>query len=163
MNPGNLSSVTDFILAGLTEKPELQIPLLVFFLGIYSVTVVGNLGMITLIGLSSHLHTPMYYFLTNLSYIDLCHSTVVTPKMLVNFVTKQNIISYPECMTQLYFFIVFIIASVTCWLQWHMTAMLPSVTPCFTMSPCLITSVSASQWEFIFWPSLDPQSIQDLC
>ena len=110
MDPGNHSSVTEFILAGLTEKPELQIPLLVFFLGIYSVTALGNLGMITLIGLSSHLHTPMYYFLTNLSYIDLCHSTVVTPKMLVNFVTKQNIISYPECMTQLYFFIVFIIA-----------------------------------------------------
>ena len=110
MDPGNHSSVTEFILAGLTEKPELQIPLLVFFLGIYSVTVLGNLGMITLIGLSSHLHTPMYYFLTNLSFIDFCHSTVVTPKMLVNFVTEKSIISYPECMTQLYFFIAFIIA-----------------------------------------------------
>ena len=110
MDPGNHSSVTEFILAGLTEKPELQIPLLVFFLGIYSVTVVGNLGMITLIGLSSHLHTPMYYFLTNLSFIDFCHSTVVTPKMLVNFMTEKSVISYPECMTQLYFFIVFIIA-----------------------------------------------------
>ena len=79
MDPGNHSSVTEFILAGLTEKPELQIPLLVFFLGIYSVTVVGNLGMITLIGLSSHLHTPMYYFLSSLSFIDLCQSTVITP------------------------------------------------------------------------------------
>ena len=110
MAAGNHSSVTEFILAGLTEQSQLQLPLFLLFLGIYVVTVVGNLGMITLIGLSSHLHTPMYYFLTNLSYIDLCHSTVVTPKMLVNFVTKQNIISYPECMTQLYFFIVFIIA-----------------------------------------------------
>ncbi|KAB0360445.1 hypothetical protein FD755_011440, partial [Muntiacus reevesi] len=110
MDPGNHSSVTEFILAGLTEKPELQIPLLVFFLGIYLVTVVGNLGMITLIGLSSHLHIPMYYFLTNLSFIDFCHSTVITPKMLVNFVTEKNIISYSECMTQLYLFIAFIIA-----------------------------------------------------
>uniref|UniRef100_A0A8C3VS33 Olfactory receptor n=1 Tax=Catagonus wagneri TaxID=51154 RepID=A0A8C3VS33_9CETA len=110
MAAGNHSSVTEFILAGLTEQPELQLPLFFLFLGIYVVTVMGNLGMITLIGLSSHLHTPMYYFLSNLSFIDLCHSTVITPKMLLNFVTEKNIISYNECMTQLYFFIHFIIA-----------------------------------------------------
>ncbi|XP_054987636.1 putative olfactory receptor 8G2 [Sorex araneus] len=110
MSTGNHSTATDFILAGLTARPELQIPLLLLFLGIYVVTVVGNLGMITLIGLSSHLHTPMYYFLGCLSLIDLCHSTVITPKMLVNFVTEKNIISYPECMTQLFCFLVFAIA-----------------------------------------------------
>ncbi|KAM9646728.1 olfactory receptor 8G50-like [Trichechus inunguis] len=110
MAAGNHSTVTEFILAGLTEKPELQLPLFLFFLGVYVVTVVGNLGMITLIGLSSHLHTPMYYFLSRLSFIDLCYSTVITPKMLVNFVTEKNIISYPECMTQLYFFVFFIIS-----------------------------------------------------
>ena len=106
----NHSFVTKFILVGLTEKSELQLPLFLLFLGIYVVTVVGNLGMTTLIGLSSHLHTPMYYFLSSLSFIDFCHSTVITPKMLVNFVTEKNIISYPECMTQLYFFLVFAIA-----------------------------------------------------
>ena len=110
MDPGNHSSVTEFILAGLSEQPELQLRLFLLFLGIYVVTVVGNLGMTTLIGLSSHLHTPMYYFLSSLSFIDFCHSTVITPKMLVNFVTEKNIISYPECMTQLYFFLVFAIA-----------------------------------------------------
>ena len=110
MDPGNHSSVTEFILSGLTEQPQLQLPLFLLFLGIYVVTVMGNLGMITLIGLSSHLHSPMYYFLTNLSFIDLCQSTVITPKMLVNFVTEKNIISYPECMTQLYFFIIFAIS-----------------------------------------------------
>ena len=110
MDPGNHSSVTEFILAGLTKQPQLQLPLFLLFLGIYVVMMVGNLGMITLTGLSSHLHTPMYYFLTNLSFIDLCQSTVITPKMLVNFVTEKNIISYPECMTQLYFFIIFAIA-----------------------------------------------------
>nr|XP_005895489.1 PREDICTED: putative olfactory receptor 8G3 pseudogene [Bos mutus] len=110
MDPGNHSSVTEFILAGLTEQPQLQLPLFLLFLGIYVVTMVGNLGMITLTGLSSHLHTPMYYFLTNLSFIDLCQSTVITPKMLVSFVTEKNIISYPECMTQLYFFIIFAIS-----------------------------------------------------
>jgi olfactory receptor len=103
----NHSTVTDFILAGLSKQPELQLPLFFLFLGIYVFTVVGNLGMITLILLSSHLHTPMYYFLTSLSFIDLCHSTVITPKMLVNFVTEKNIISYPECLTQLYFFLIF--------------------------------------------------------
>nr|XP_036856806.1 olfactory receptor 8G1-like [Manis javanica] len=106
----NHSTVTEFILAGLTQQPELQLPLFLLFLGIYVVTVVGNLGMITLIGLSSHLHSPMYYFLSSLSFIDLCHSTVITPKMLVNFVAEKNTISYPECMTQLYFFLVFAIS-----------------------------------------------------
>ncbi|XP_049712844.1 olfactory receptor 8G1-like [Elephas maximus indicus] len=107
MAAGNHSTVTEFILSGLTDKPELQLPLFLFFLGVYIITVVGNLGMITLIGLSSHLHTPMYYFLSSLSFIDLCFSTVITPKMLVNFVTEKNIISYPECISQLYFFLIF--------------------------------------------------------
>uniref|UniRef100_A0A8C4L3Q4 Olfactory receptor n=1 Tax=Equus asinus asinus TaxID=83772 RepID=A0A8C4L3Q4_EQUAS len=110
MAAGNHSTVTEFILAGLTEQPELQLPLFLLFLGIYVVTVVGNLGMIALIGLSSHLHTPMYYFLSSLSFTDLCHSTVITPKMLETFVTEKTIISYLECMTQLYFFLVFAIS-----------------------------------------------------
>ncbi|KAM4848364.1 olfactory receptor 8G1-like isoform X2 [Urocitellus parryii] len=110
MAAGNHSRVTEFILAGLSEKPELQLPLFLLFLGIYMFTLLGNLGMVTLIGLSSHLHTPMYFLLSSLSLIDLCHSTVITPKMLVNFVTEKNIISYPECMTQLYFFLLFAVA-----------------------------------------------------
>ncbi|XP_055477922.1 olfactory receptor 150-like isoform X2 [Psammomys obesus] len=110
MSLRNHSTVTEFILAGLTNTPELQLLLFFLFLGIYVVTMVGNLGMILLILLSSHLHTPMYFFLSSLSFIDLCHSTVVTPKMLVNFVTVKNTISYPECMTQLYFFLVFVIS-----------------------------------------------------
>nr|XP_010596279.1 olfactory receptor 150-like [Loxodonta africana] len=110
MAAGNHSTTTEFILAGLTDKPELQLPLFLYFLGTYVGTVVGNLGMITLIGLSSYLHTPMYYFLSSLSFIDLCQSTIITPKMLLNFMTEKNTISYPECMTQLYFFLVFGIA-----------------------------------------------------
>ncbi|EHB12408.1 Olfactory receptor 8G5 [Heterocephalus glaber] len=110
MAEGNHSTVSYFILAGLTEKPELQLPLFLLFLGIYMFTVVGNLGMITLIRLSSHLHTPMYHLLSSLSFIDLSYSTVITPKMLVNFVIEKNIISYPECIIQLYFFLVFVIS-----------------------------------------------------
>ncbi|XP_049633936.1 olfactory receptor 150-like [Suncus etruscus] len=110
MSTGNDSLVTKFIFTGLTACPKLQLPLLFLFLTIYVVTVVGNLGMIILIGLSSHLHTPMYFFLCSLSLIDFCQSTTITPKMLVNFVTEKNIISYSECMTQLYFFLVFVIS-----------------------------------------------------
>ncbi|XP_029813046.1 olfactory receptor 8B4 isoform X2 [Suricata suricatta] len=102
----NSSSVTEFILVGLSE-PELQLPLFVLFLGIYVFTVVGNLGLITLIGLNSSLHTPMYFFLFNLSFIDLCYSCVFTPKMLNDFMS-ENVISYEGCMTQLFFFCFFV-------------------------------------------------------
>ncbi|XP_020009278.2 olfactory receptor 8A1-like [Castor canadensis] len=110
MAVGNHSTVTEFILGGLTHSPELQLPLFLFFLGIYLVTMVGNLGMITLICLNRKLHTPMYFFLSNLSLVDLCYSSTITPKMLVNFVSQENIISYVGCMSQLYFFLVFVIA-----------------------------------------------------
>ncbi|XP_032953959.1 olfactory receptor 145 [Rhinolophus ferrumequinum] len=104
------SSVTEFILAGLTDQPGLQSPLFVLFLGFYMFTVVGNLGLIILIGLNSHLHTPMYFFLYNLSFIDFCYSTVITPKMLVSFVSMKNIIPYAGCMTQLFFFLFFVVS-----------------------------------------------------
>ncbi|XP_003472652.2 olfactory receptor 8B3-like [Cavia porcellus] len=107
---GNDSLVTEFLLAGLTDRPELQTPLFYLFLMIYFVTLLGNLGLIALIALSSQLHTPMYYFLFNLSFIDLCYSSVFTPKMLINFVSKKNGISYAACMTQLFFFLFFVIS-----------------------------------------------------
>ncbi|CAI9166846.1 unnamed protein product [Rangifer tarandus platyrhynchus] len=103
----NTSSVTEFILAGLTDQPELRIPLFFLFL-FYVVTVVGNLGLITLIGLNSHLHIPMYFFLFNLSFIDFSYSTTLTPKMLMGFVSEKNIISYAGCMTQFFFFCFFV-------------------------------------------------------
>ncbi|XP_068834013.1 olfactory receptor 8B3-like isoform X1 [Capricornis sumatraensis] len=110
MAPGNDSFVTEFILLGLTDQPDLQLPLFFLFLGIYIITVLGNLGLIILIVLNSHLHTPMYFFLFNLSSIDLCYSSVFTPKMLSDFISKKNIISYMGCMTQLYFYCFFVIS-----------------------------------------------------
>ncbi|XP_004438464.1 PREDICTED: olfactory receptor 8B12-like [Ceratotherium simum simum] len=104
------SSLTEFIFAGLTDQPGLQIPLYFLFLGFYMVTMVGNLGLVTLIGLNSHLHTPMYFFLFNLSLIDFCYSTTIIPKMLKSFVSKQNIILHAGCMTQLFFFCFFVIS-----------------------------------------------------
>ncbi|XP_045872750.1 olfactory receptor 8D1 isoform X2 [Meles meles] len=110
MSIRNLSTATRFVLVGLTQKPELQLPLFILFLGIYIVTVVGNLGLILLIVVIPLLHTPMYYFLSSLSFIDLCYSSVITPKMLVNFLGKKNMILYSECMAQLFSFVVFVVA-----------------------------------------------------
>ncbi|KAL1781362.1 olfactory receptor 150-like [Sigmodon hispidus] len=104
MAEGNYSTVKEFILTGLTEKPGLQLPLFFLFLGIYVVTVLGNLGMIVLILFSPQLHSPMYFFLSNLSFVDLCQSTVITPKMLETIVMKKSVISYAGCMAQFYFF-----------------------------------------------------------
>ncbi|XP_037696135.1 olfactory receptor 143-like [Choloepus didactylus] len=106
----NVSSVTEFILVGLTGQPELQLPLFFLFLVNYVVTVVGNLSLIILICFYSHLHTPMYFFLFNLSFIDLCYSSVVTPKMLMSFNSERNLISFAGCMAQLFFFCFFIIS-----------------------------------------------------
>ena len=104
----NTSSVTEFILAGLTDQPELQIPLFFLFLCFYTVTIVGNLGLITLIGLNSHLHIPMYFFLFNLSFIDFSFSTAIVPKMLTSFISEKNFISYAGYMIQLFFFCFFV-------------------------------------------------------
>ncbi|KAM5248375.1 uncharacterized protein ACOB6Z_010533 [Ctenodactylus gundi] len=106
----NLSVPTDFILAGVTRLPGLQLPLFVTFLAIYTVTVVGNLGMILLTRLDSRLHTPMYFFIRHLAFIDLGDSTVIYPKMLVNFMVNRNTISYCACATQMVFFVFFIIS-----------------------------------------------------
>ncbi|XP_037694983.1 olfactory receptor 8B3-like [Choloepus didactylus] len=110
MTTENGSFVTEFILVGLTDHSDLQLPLFFLFLALYMVTVLGNLGLITLIGLNSHLHTPMYFFLFNLSFTDLSYSSVFTPKMLINLISKKNIISYQGCMVQLYFFCFFAIS-----------------------------------------------------
>ncbi|XP_050812910.1 olfactory receptor 1009-like [Gopherus flavomarginatus] len=104
MEKGNHSTVTEFILSGLTDRPELQVPLFVMFLMIYIVTLVGNLGMIVLIQIDSRLHTPMYFFLGNLSFCDLCLSSIISPKMLLNFLAESKRISYNACAVQMYLF-----------------------------------------------------------
>ncbi|XP_048342671.1 olfactory receptor-like protein OLF1 [Sphaerodactylus townsendi] len=108
----NQTTVSEFILAGFTDDPLLQIFLFIVFLAIYVITLLGNIGMIALIHLDSHLQTPMYFFLSNLSFSDLCYSTVIVPNTLVNFLTKKKSISFIGCATQFYFYAVF--ASVEC-------------------------------------------------
>ncbi|XP_051011763.1 olfactory receptor 145-like [Acomys russatus] len=147
------STVKEFILLGLTQQPELQLPLFFLFLGIYVVSMVGNLGLIVLIVLNPHLHTPMYYFLFNLSFTDLCYSSVITPKMLVSFV-KQNIISHAECMTQLFFFCFFVIGE--CYILTAMAydryaAICKPLLYQVTMSPqvCLLMTVGVYVMGFV--------------
>nr|XP_006133611.2 olfactory receptor 1019-like [Pelodiscus sinensis] len=107
MEEGNHSVVTEFILLGLTDGPELQVPLFGLFLMIYVVTLVGNGGMIFLITTDPQLHTPMYFFLRNLSLCDLCYSSVIVPKMLLNFLPDRKSISYTACAVQMYLFVSF--------------------------------------------------------
>ncbi|XP_004621662.2 olfactory receptor 5L1-like [Sorex araneus] len=112
MDQNNCTAVTEFILLGLTEAPELRILLFLVFLLIYGVTVVGNLGMISLIRVSSRLHTPMYFFLSHLSFVDFCYSTVIVPKMLANIITEEKGISFLGCTTQFYLFCTCVVTEV---------------------------------------------------
>ena len=102
--------VTEFILVGITDCPELQAPLFGLFLIIYLITLVGNLGMIILTMVDSRLQTPMYFFLRHLATTDLGYSTAVGPKMLRNFLVEQNTISFYICAVQLTFFNMFIVS-----------------------------------------------------
>ncbi|XP_030341240.1 olfactory receptor 5F1-like [Strigops habroptila] len=105
----NWTTVTEFVFKGFTDSLDLQFTLFVFFLLIYVTTVVGNLGVIAAVWLNSQLQTPMYFFLGHLSFLDLCCSSVVTPKMLLNFLSERKTISFAGCFLQLYFYAAFVI------------------------------------------------------
>nr|XP_017205125.1 olfactory receptor 5D18 [Oryctolagus cuniculus] len=98
-----------FILLGFSEYPELQVPLFLVFMTIYSVTVVGNLGMMMVIKINPKLHTPMYFFLSHLSFVDFCYSSTVAPKMLLNLVVNDRNISFWGCILQFFFFCTFVV------------------------------------------------------
>ncbi|XP_045413517.1 olfactory receptor 5AC2 [Lemur catta] len=104
MSERNKTIVTEFVLTGLTDRPWLQVLLFIVFLMVYLITMVGNLGLMALIWKDPHLQTPMYLFLGGLAFVDVCTSTSVTPRMLVNFLDKTAMISLAECITQFYFF-----------------------------------------------------------
>ncbi|XP_076994266.1 olfactory receptor 1f45-like [Tamandua tetradactyla] len=108
MDRDNQTTVTEFLLLGLSGQSEQEEVLFGLFLWMYLVTIFGNLLIILAITCDSHLHTPMYFFLANLSSVDICFSSITIPKMLVNHILGCKSISYVECMTQIYFFITFI-------------------------------------------------------
>ncbi|XP_012617209.2 olfactory receptor 7D4-like [Microcebus murinus] len=103
----NHTDVSEFLLLGLSHDPELQPVLLGLFLSMYLVTVLGNLLIILAVSSDSRLHTPMYFFLSNLSFVDICFTSTTVPKMLVNIDTHSKDISYMGCLTQMYFFMIF--------------------------------------------------------
>ncbi|XP_020044035.2 olfactory receptor 7A17-like [Castor canadensis] len=107
MDPDNYTQISEFILLGISEDPRLQPILFVLFLSMYLVTLLGNLLIILVTISDSHLHTPMYFFLSNLSFVDICFTSTTTPKMLVNLQTQSKAISYKSCILQMQFFILF--------------------------------------------------------
>ncbi|XP_008063253.1 olfactory receptor 8B3-like [Carlito syrichta] len=157
MAPGNGSFVTEFILVGLTDQLDLQLPLFFLFLVMYVITLMGNLGLVTLIVLSSHLHTPMYFFLSNLSFIDICYSSVFTPKMLKHFISEKNIISYTGCMSQLFFFCFFVISE--CYMLTSMAydryvAICNPLLYNITMSPQVCSSLMLGSYLLSFFGAM---------
>ncbi|XP_070592519.1 olfactory receptor 5AP2-like isoform X1 [Erythrolamprus reginae] len=104
----NQTTVTEFILVGFMDHPELQIPLFIFFLLIYLITLVGNIGIIILTKIDAKLQTPMYFFLRNLSFVDISLSTTIAPELLTTFVTEHSTISFTGCITQFFFFAIFV-------------------------------------------------------
>ncbi|XP_028616104.1 olfactory receptor 187-like [Grammomys surdaster] len=100
----NITLLTEFVLTGLSHQPHWKIPLFLLFLIIYLITIVGNLGLVTLIWNDPHLHIPMYLFLGSLAFVDTWLSSTVTPKMLLDFFAKSKLISFSECMIQFFSF-----------------------------------------------------------
>ncbi|NXQ60591.1 OL998 protein, partial [Anthoscopus minutus] len=101
--PGsNFTQATEFSLAGFTEHLATQVTFFLLFLFTYLVTILGNLGMITLIRASPLLHSPMYYFLSNLAFVNLCTSTIITPRMLAVVLLGKKRLAYAKCMAQVF-------------------------------------------------------------
>ncbi|XP_007934825.1 olfactory receptor 1L6-like [Orycteropus afer afer] len=105
MSTGNQSHITEFFLLGLTNDPKQQVWLFVSFLTMYLVNVFGNSVIIAAIQGDARLHTPMYFFLSNLSFVDICFTNVIVPRMLANMLSKSKTVSFAHCLTQMYFFV----------------------------------------------------------
>ncbi|XP_069083480.1 olfactory receptor 5J3-like [Pleurodeles waltl] len=104
MKPGNGSFVTEFILLGLTNEPDLQVALFLLFLSVYVFTLLGNMSILVIVWFSTLLHMPMYFFLAQLSFVDISLSTVLSPKMLAGFLIGERKISFSSCIAQTYLF-----------------------------------------------------------
>ncbi|XP_006160941.1 olfactory receptor 5B12 [Tupaia chinensis] len=150
----NGTEVNYFRLLGLTDIPELQVPLFITFTIIYLTTLMGNLGIIMLILLDPRLHTPMYFFLSNLSLADCVYSSAVTPKVMAGLLTGDKVISYGGCIAQMFFFVAF--ASVDCFLlavmayDRHAAVCKPlHYTSTVTTNVCAQMAIGCYLWGFI--------------
>ncbi|MBZ3881162.1 Olfactory receptor 19 [Sciurus carolinensis] len=109
MEPQNYIQVSEFLLLGFSEDPEQQSLIFGLFISMYLVTVLGNLLIILATISDSHLHTPMYFFLSNLSFVNICFTSTTIPKMLVNIQTQSKAITYEGWIIQIYFFELFVV------------------------------------------------------
>ncbi|XP_007647899.1 olfactory receptor 7G1-like [Cricetulus griseus] len=107
MEHSNQSYISEFFLIGLTYAPDFESFIFTLFLSMYFVTVFGNILIILAVSFDSHLHTPMYFFIANLSFTDICISTTIIPKMLVNIQAQDQSISYTGCLLQVCFVLIF--------------------------------------------------------
>ncbi|XP_030042385.1 olfactory receptor 6F1-like [Microcaecilia unicolor] len=105
MGPGNQTRVTEFVIVGFTLGPHLQLATFALFLLIYLLSLFGNLVIIALTLLDYRFHTPMYFFLSNLAFLDIWFISSTVPKMLVNLVTEDKAISFSGCILQMYFYL----------------------------------------------------------
>ncbi|XP_005408079.1 PREDICTED: olfactory receptor 9Q1-like [Chinchilla lanigera] len=114
MAEANLTLVTEFLLIAFTELPERGPPLFLFFLSVYLLTLMGNLGMIVVIRVDHRLHTPMYFFLSHLSLTDICYSSTTVPQMMAVLLQRGAALSYTRCAAQFFLFTFF--GSIDCYL-----------------------------------------------
>ncbi|XP_024412586.2 olfactory receptor 7D4-like [Desmodus rotundus] len=157
METGNHTEASEFLLLGLSEDPEVQPFLFGVLLSMYLVTILGNLLIILAISSDSHLHTPMYFFLCNLSFVDICFTSTTIPKMLLNIQTQSKAISYNGCLIQVYFFMIF--AGMDGFLLTVMAydryvAICHPLHYMVIMNPRLCGLLVLLCWFIIFWDSL---------
>ncbi|KAB0387164.1 olfactory receptor 7A17-like [Muntiacus reevesi] len=107
METENDTHISEFLLLGISNEPELQPLIFGLFLTMYLITVFGNLLIFLVVSSDSHLHTPMYFFLSNLSFVDICFISTTIPKMLWNIQTQSQVITYEGCINQIYFLLLF--------------------------------------------------------
>ncbi|XP_059016254.1 olfactory receptor 7A17-like [Mustela nigripes] len=107
MEQGNDTKIPELLLLGLSEDQELQPLIFGLFISMYLITVFGNLVIILAVSIDPKLYTPMYFFLVNLSFVDICFTSTTVPKMLWNIQTQSKVITYAGCVTQMYFLIIF--------------------------------------------------------
>ncbi|KAM5307262.1 olfactory receptor 7D4-like [Glossophaga mutica] len=157
MEAGNHTEVLEFLLLGLSEDPELQPFLFGVFLSMYLVTMLGNLLIMLAVSSDFHLHTPMYFFLCNLSFVDICFTSTTIPKMLVNIQAQSKAISYNGCLIQVYFFTVFIGMDnflLTVMAYDRYVAICHPLHYMVIMNPLLCGLLILLCWFIIFWVSL---------
>ncbi|VTJ61537.1 Hypothetical predicted protein [Marmota monax] len=157
MEAENHTGVWEFILLGLLDDPQLQPLIFGLFLSMYLVIILGNLLIILAVSSDPHLHTPMYFFLSNLSFVEVCLTSTTVPKILVNMQTLSKDISYRGCLTQVYFLMIFAGMDnflLTVMAFDHFVAICHPLNYTDIMNPWLCVLLVLLSWLIMFWVSL---------